>query len=405
MKRSLKRWVVPVLLFAAVFVVEFLLRRYTFLQKEYFGLFLNTPDYLQEVHNGPRPFLTLAGDFLSQFYRAAWVGPVLTALFFTLCFLLLRLLWRRSTRKDLLDLTACAVAVIALLVVNLLPDRRENERWAKVEYATLHQQWNKVISAATPKAAQKDRVFIPYALLAHSERGTLPQNIFRYPIQGPEDIHTEGERTRHGYFLAAMTDECMGCTNEAIHHTFQTACTTPHGTSHGTLRQLIKLNIASGNKVMARKYCDILEKSPLNAATARAARRYAETLPEQSYLDHGASDTAAIVSQNISRNMRLLATAGYFNNAAADRYRCLLLLQRDLRNFAASFAPEEDIAALPLVYQQAFCMIADDDIQSRISPAVKEAFTQYMEAYNQIRAKDDDPIQPGTFWEYYFLGY
>ena len=33
------------------------------------------------------------------------------------------------------------------------------------------------------------------------------------------------------------------------------------------------------------------------------------------------------------------------------------------------------------------------------------AFQSYMEAYNQIRMKEDDPIQPGTFWEYYFLSY
>ena len=118
-------------------------------------------------------------------------------------------------------------------------------------------QWDKVLSVATPAAAAEDRVLIPYALLAHSERGTLPQNIFRYPVLGPEDIDLEGELTRHGYYFTSLVNECMGCTNEAIHNTFQAACTTPYGTSFGTLRQLIKFNIASGNKAMARKYCDV----------------------------------------------------------------------------------------------------------------------------------------------------
>ena len=399
MKSRLKNLLVPVLLFVAVFLAEFLLRRYTFLQKEYFGLFLNTPDYWNDLWNGPRPLLTLAGDFLSQFYRFVWVGPALTALLVTGCFLLLRLFLRRF------QIPLAAVLFAAVLVTALLPKAREQERWAKVEYASLHMQWNKVLSVATPEAAAKDRVLIPYALLAHSERGTLPQNIFRYPVLGPEDIDLEGELTRHGYYFTSLVNECMGCTNEAIHNTFQTACTTPYGTSFGTLRQLIKFNIAAGNKAMANKYCDILEKSPVNASTARSARKFVEMMPDQSHLDHGASDTAEVITHNTIRNLRLMAGAGYFNAAAADRYRCLLLLQRDLRSFASSFSPEEDLASLPVPYQQALCMISDNDIQRRLSPAVVEAFSRYMQEYNQVRSKEDEPIQPGTFWDYYFIGY
>ena len=399
MNSRLKNRLVPLLLFVAVFVAEFLLRRYTFLQKEYFGLFLNTPDYWTDLWNGPHPLWTLAGDFLSQFYRLSWAGPALVALLATSCFLLLRLFLRRF------QIPLAAVIFTALLVAALLPKARECERWAKVEYASLHMQWDKVLSVATPAAAAEDRVLIPYALLAHSERGTLPQNMFRYPVLGPEDIDLEGELTRHGYYFTSLVNECMGCTNEAIHNTFQAACTTPYGTSFGTLRQLIKFNIASGNKAMARKYCDVLEKSPFNAATARSARKVVEAMPERSYLDHGPSDTAAVITHNTIRNLRLLAGAGYFNAAAADRYRCLLLLQRDLRSFASSFSPEEDLTALPVTYQQALCLISDRDIQRRLSPAVLESFNQYMQEYNNLRSKEDDPILPGSFWEYYFLGY
>ena len=64
MNSRLKNRLVPLLLFVAVFVAEFLLLRYTFLQKEYFGLFLNTPDYWTDLWNGQHPLWTLAGDFL-----------------------------------------------------------------------------------------------------------------------------------------------------------------------------------------------------------------------------------------------------------------------------------------------------------------------------------------------------
>jgi len=398
-KKTLKDRLVPVLLFAAVFAVEFFLRRYSFLQKEYFSLFLNTPDYWTELWNGPQPLLTLAGDFIAQFYRIVWVGPALVALAATLCFLLLRLFLRR------IQIPLAVVIFAGLLVVALLPASREAERWARVEYATRTYQWHKVVAAATPDAAEKDAVLIPYALLAWSEMGKLPENLFRYPVTGPQDLDLEGEITRHGYYFAQMNAECLGCTNEAIHHAFQTACTTPHGMSLGSLRQLIKYNLASGNRAMAFKYCDILERNPMNAASARAARRYAASQPEQSRLDAGPSDSASVVTHNTFQTLREMAKEGLFNDAAADRVRCLLLLQRDLRNFSSTFPEGTDISALPLCYQQALCLVNDPDIQRAISPAVTEAFSQYMEAYNQIRTKEDDPIQPGTFWEYYFMYY
>lgn len=397
MKKQRNNRLVPILLFLAVFATAFAGLRYTFLQKEYFGLFLNTPDYWSELWSGPHPLWTLCGDFLSQFYRAAWVGPALLALGVTLVFLLVRIPLRRY------QIPLAILAFAAVAVVVLLPKTRERERWAKVEYACLHQQWDKVIAAATPEAAAKDRVLIPYALLAHSENGTLPENLFRYPVSGPEDIDLEGELTRHGYYFNAIQAECMGCVNEAIHNTFQTACTTPHGTSHGTLRQLIKLNIASGNRTMARKYAEILARNPMNASTARSAIRYIDGMPAISYLDGGPSDSASIISHNTFQNMRLLAQEGCFNEAAADRARCLLLLQRDIRNFSASFPADADIAALPLCYQQALCLVSDADIQQKLPVSVTNALRVYMEAYNKVRTKEDDPIMPGSFWDYYFL--
>ena len=395
-KKTLKDRLVPVLLFAAVFAAEFILRRHTFLQKEYFSLFLNTPDYWSELWNGPQPLVTLADDFLSQFYRLAWVGPALVALAATLCFLLLRLFMRR------VQIPLAIALFAACLIAALLPSSREQERWARVEYGARMHQWKKVASAATPEAAEKDPVLIPYALLAYSEMGTLPDNLFRYPVTGPQDLDLEGEITRHGYYFAQMSAECLGCTNEAIHHTFQTACTTPHGMSLGTLRQLIKYNIAAGNRAMALNYADILKHSPMNAATARAARKLAAALPSQSYLNAGPSDTATVVSHNAFQTFRAMAKEGLFTDAAADRLRCLLLLQRDLRNFAASFPEGTDIAALPLCYQQALCLVNDASIQERISPAVRDAFERFSHAFDQVRMRQGQPIQPGTYWEFYF---
>ena len=398
MKKNRQGWLIPALLFAAVFVTEMVFQRHTFLQKEYLGLFLNTPDYWNELWSGPRPLLTLIDDFTVQFFRFAWAGPALVALAATACFLLLRLFLRRF------QLPLAILLFAAVLTFVLLPKNRERERWARVEYGTLHHQWEKVISAATPEAAAKDPMLMPYAFLALSQQGQLAEQIFRYPVTGPQDLDAEGERTLHGYLFSQVQAETMGCTNEAIHNTFQAACTLPHGNSMGTIRSLIKYNLAAGNVTMARKYADILACSPANRATARAARRIIGQMPSGTNLDAGPSESAPTITHNTLYNMKAMAREGLFDAAAAERSRCLLLLQRDLRSFAGTFSEDEDFTRLPQVYQQALCLILDPQAAERLSPQVRQAFDFYGKAFDKPRMKGQaSSIMPGSFWDYYFL--
>ena len=127
-----------------------------------------------------------------------------------------------------------------------------------------------------------------------------------------------------------------------IHNAFQVACTLPHGTSLGTIRSLIKYNLAAGNATLARKYADILARNPVNRATARAARRIADRMDGTTNLDAGPSDSAATITHNTLYNMKSMAREGLFDIAAADRTRCLLMLQRDLRSFLGTFPEDED---------------------------------------------------------------
>lgn len=399
-KKTWEDRLVPVLLFAAVFATEFFLRRHTFLQIEYFSLFLNTPDYWNELWNGPHPLITLAGDFLAQFYRIAWVGPALVALAATLCFLLLRTFLRRF------EIPLATLIFAALLIAALLPKSRERERWARVEYGSLHHQWDKVIAAATPQAATEDPMLMPYAFLALSERGQLAESFFRYPVTDPQDIDAEGELTLHGYLFSQVQAEAMGCSNEAIHNTFQMACTLPHGNSLGTIRSLIKYNIAAGNSLTALKYADILVRNPANRATAKAAHQIIARMDSQTNLDTGPSESAATITHNTLYNMKAMAQEGLFNAAAAERARCLLLLQRDLRSFIATFPEDEDYSLLPDTYQQALCLIVNPQEAERLSPRVQQSFELYSKAFNQPRKRGTaNAIMPGSYWDYYFLSF
>ena len=398
MKPALKNRLIASALLAAVFCAVYILCRYTFLQKEYFGLFLNTPDYWSELRGGPRPLLTFLGDFTVQFFRFAWAGPALAALGAGACYLILGRFLRR------VRIPLAVVLFAACLTLCLLPKTRERERWAKVEYTAIHAQWDKLAAAATPQAADQDPMLMPYAFLALSEQGLLADHIFRYPVAGPQDMDAEGELTLHGYLFSQIQAEAMGSTNEALHNAFQVACTLPHGCSHGTIRSLIKYNLAAGNALLARKYADLLARSPANRATARAAHRLIDRLDGSTPLDSGPSEAAATITHNTLYNMKAMAREGLFDAAAAERSRCLLLLQRDLRSFVATFPEDEDYSRLPAAYQQALCLILDPQAAERLSSAVRRDFDQYSKAFDRPRMKGTaGAILPGSYWDYYFL--
>lgn len=452
----MKKHIIPIILFADVFCVSILFQRYTLLNQEYLGLFLNTPDYFREVFDCPMPLSNLLGSFLVQFYRLSWAGPFITAALVLAIWLLCKVIFKfagkwaeaastlaasgawyaiavSETPKTgaAILLISCAVAIImaivgrsfnkkdasssvrnlsiaaicaAALLVIFSPSVREAELWGKIECSTRTHQWDKVINAVKPSMAANDASLMPYTFLAMSEKGILPDRIFSFPVTGPEVLDMEQFTDRRAYYYKSMLNECLGCTNEAIHNTFQTACTLEHGTSFGTLRQLIKYNLASGNLTMARKYNDILRKSPFNASTAKAVAKRIDETTYGSQLYGGASDSAAVVIKANYLNMRHMLYEGYFNQAAADRLRCHLLLQRDIGNFASTFNEEEtDYASLPRCFQEALLILSVPEIDAKISPEVKNDFAAYTEQLNTIREKGTRFSTGNSYWDYYFL--
>lgn len=451
----MKKYFIPTLLFAAVFCVSIFFQRYTLLNQEYLGLFLNTPDYLREVFDAPMPLSNLLGSFLVQFYRIIWAGPLITAAIVLAVWFLCKTIFRFTGRWNELAATlaasgawiaialsetpkrgaailliCCAAAVVTAIVcrqaqkrdsapkhllpaavilaagilIICLPSVRKAELWGKVECCTRTHQWDKVIKAVNPSAAKEDADLMPFAFLAMSEKGILPENLFSYPVTGPELLDMERFTDRRAYYYKSMLSECIGCTNEAIHNTFQAACTIEHGTSFGTLRQLIKYNLASGNLTMARKYNDILGRSPFNAGTAKAVAKRISEVSYGSQLHSGASDSAAVVIKSNFPNMRLMLFEGYFNQPAADRLRCHLLLQRDITNLASTFNEEEtDYTSLPRCFQEALLILSVPEIDAKISPEIKDDFAAYLEKLNTIREKGERFSKSGTYWDYYFL--
>ena len=86
----MRKFVIPVLLFIAVFLVSWLCQAFTLICQEYEGLFLATPDAWARAFTQPFPLSGIVSDFIVQFYRDPVYGALFTALIVTGVFLLLR---------------------------------------------------------------------------------------------------------------------------------------------------------------------------------------------------------------------------------------------------------------------------------------------------------------------------
>lgn len=376
----MKKHLTPAILFTAVFCTGFFAQRYSFIQQEYYGLFLWTSDWLEETFSGPMPLSSFLGSFLVQFYRIPCAGPLVTAAgiaaFWWICNTVFRFAGRWSgaiatvaactawyfavkasdptclagvlliasvicllfvlfQKHRTEETSAPAVLPISIAVIFLSgiilvadPSLRKREAWSKVEYASISSDWIKVLEETTPEVIAEDNEFGPFAALALSERGLFSNSLDKYGFENFDEagLFYEDMPTRRGYLFGILLYEAMGCTNEAIHRTFQAATPLPHGSSFGTLRHLMRYNTLSGNIPLAEKYATILGRSPANAALSRKILDRLGTMPAESQLDDGNSADASTITHSTAYNMKVLYEEGVFNAGMADRVQGMLLL-------------------------------------------------------------------------------
>ena len=204
-----------------------------------------------------------------------------------MAYLLLSLFFRQ---KGVLPFSLAFTALLlsAVIVMTSSHRVREVERFSAVEYAASRHDWPRVLRRATPEATRDDRQLLPYALLALTESGQLPDRMMRYPVRTVDDFCPESWSDRRGLAFKACLYECMGIPGEAIHNTFQAATALPHGSSFGTLRALVRLNRLKGDERLAHKYATILSHSTLH-------KGWGKDIPLNEALEQSASDRQSAI--------------------------------------------------------------------------------------------------------------
>ena len=227
-----------------------------------------------------------------------------------------------------------------------------------MEYASIRHDWKKVLQTATPEATHKDRQLLPYALLALTESGQLPDKMGRYPVRSVDDFCPEQWSDRRGLTFKAILYDCMGVPNEAIHNTFQAATSLPHGTSFGTLRTLVRLNRLKGDNLLANKYATILSHSTLHKGWGASPQPSPEGKGVEEdrspRLQEGTGE-APLITPTYFYNVTSLLAHGVYTKTLADRSLCGLLVQGDLVRFRQMYAllPHAEGEPVPTLYREA----------------------------------------------------
>lgn len=319
----MKKFIVPVVVFAAVFLTGLLCVSHIFINIGQYSLFLLTPDYFAQVFKEPFPISHIVVSFFTQFFDIPAVGPLIIAALALVVYAVFGAILRKiNVSHKLSKALMSGIILISCAVVAVSPSIRKNDRhFALEQYARQH-QWDKILNSATFSVAEKDRTVIPYAMLALNAKGQLMDGMGAYPLKGPEDLDMEGVQTREGYWFSSILDECLGNYNEALHHLFQASCTMPYGMSHISLYQLIRFNMENENYTLARKYARILKCNPRNSALAAKILKSLEGKSDKAPSQDKSS--APVITDSPIYNLAMLRQAGVQSAMANERLAAYL---------------------------------------------------------------------------------
>ena len=382
----MRKWITPVLLFAAVFLVSRLCQPFTLICQEYEGLFLNTPDAWARAFAQPWPLSGIVSDFLIQFYRDPLYGALFTAALLTGVFLLLRgiftrldmpwdsipalgagvlwyflarasspkpavavllvllVLWllsfllkKRSGKAWKPDLALALVLVhLAAAVTIFSPSVQRTERFSRVKRDALYGVWNDLLETVTPSVAQKDPELLPFALLALSGKEQLGDRMFDYPVYGEDDldmIYYDGNKE---YYTSLLFKACLyqylGCYNEAIHNYYQWATQLEKGTGFVVLRHMVELYYLLGDYTLMEKYCRILDKSTANGTYVRHFRALAAQGTPREADSPSVRASIPVITHDPLYNLALLQKYGFDTPMLRDRMPATAILRNLLKD-------------------------------------------------------------------------
>lgn len=285
---------------------------------------------------------------------------------------------------------------------------RYNEQTYRYVYLADEAQWNDLLSEIHEVGVGDDVIRMRFCLLAESALGTLPEHLFLYLINTPDDFHFRYDRSIFGCLFNRLFYQTCGIPDEAMHHAYEYANQKKSGFCFSCLRRMVDYALQSNDLPIARKYLAILKESTFHSDFVES--RNSQLLQKAS---HPSKDVVEMRKDNFVGcypfNSEMVRLAEQFpqNRMYLDYLLCGLLLQKDLQKFRIILEgfPYYHDKPLPKAYAEANALLLAQagvqDSMFQMPQDISSSLSSFYQAY-----KANDPNVSGqygdTYWYYYF---
>ena len=289
-------------------------------------------------------------------------------------------------------------------------------------YAALAEagEWQQLRDEVNSNESIDNNIYLQYALLAEARLGTLPDNLFQYPINTPELFSPRLENSPAASDFNRIFYRELGFTDEAFHQAFQYGmmASPSCGFCAGSLRHMAEYSVALGDKPLAEKYLWLLERTSNNGDFVAEQRqllkeKFSPLARGSGHGPMGCVDSSVplrgdyfVMASAFNTEMVQHVEADPDNKAALDYLLCGLLLTKRLEVFRIvlnEYADKYKDAPLPRAYAEAAAVLRLLN-PAGLSPDLHYApeIDEQLKAFNKAHAAQDDASFRGTFWYYYF---
>lgn len=308
-----------------------------------------------------------------------------------------------------LAIVASAVAGI-ILYCHIVNDEqsRQSEEVYHLSALAERAEWQTLLSEINSKGPIDNNLYLQFALLAEACLGTMPDNLFLYPINSPETFCPRLHATPVNCDFCRIFYRDLAFVDEAFHQAFQYGMLVSRSSGYcaKSLRHMAEYTVQLGDKALAEKYIYLLERTSNNGELAQQLRtRLAESEMKADSIPLRADNF--VKAYAFTSEMAHLLDYDRSNRMVLDYLLCGLLLTKQLELFKTvlnDFTYLYKDTPLPRAYAEAAAMIRY--LQSEaLSPELNYApdYDLQFRQFTKLRdANQDDSAFRGTFW-YYFV--
>ena len=212
-------------------------------------------------------------------------------------------------------------------------ERKQSEKYYKIARLAEEKDWNEVLNLVNSDENGNSDINIRFALLSESELGTLPDNLFRYPI-----THNDQFSFPHIYNLYEtnfnrLFYRNLGVFDEAFHQAFEFGVLAKDGICFSSLRSMTDYAISIGDKTLANKYITILSASSCNDKWLESRRKQMSEINSKDYSEIPLRSGSFVGLFKFNSEIVRLLEENPKNKKLLDYLLCGLLVEKKLDQF------------------------------------------------------------------------